>query len=259
VYLALDERPSAAVSRAGRAWVCWNRMGKIAPYDYDVWARYSDDVVPVEGVTGFRGEAEPSLVRLSWETSEYGLFEVYRSEVTLSAPVEESLPPQVVLSEECSSLLPLEAVLVSPEPVGGRGTVTFEDFGVTPGTGYVYWLGQLSATDCRVFGPLRVDVPLSGVPGVSPLLVVSPNPFRSGCVVRSSVGNTARVFDVHGRFVRELQVDDGMMGEDDSVSFYWDGKDANGGDVASGVYVVRVTDRHDPKTEEVVGKLLLLR
>jgi hypothetical protein len=266
VFLALDEQPSVAVTRAGRAWVCWQRMGKVAPYDYDIWARYSDDVVPVEGVRGFGALAGSDGVRLSWESDDYGWFEVYRASAAIGAPsgqsqavsrsaLDSSLSP-------CQSLLPPATELISDTSIEGKGKLVFVDSGVTSGNSYRYWLGRLGAQDCHVYGPVRVDVPGSVIPAQHPAsFVASPNPFRSACVVRSSSGNTARVFDLHGRFVRELCVSEETTGatEGGYVSFFWDGTDKSGKEVASGVYVVKVSDEHDPKGKEVIGKVIFLR
>ena len=265
VYLALDEWPSVAVAPSGRAWVCWQRMGKVAPYDYDIWARYSDDVVPVEGVRDFGAVPGSEGVRLSWQTDDYGWFELYRASAATGVLSGQSQAASQNASDSslslCQSLLPPAANLISPVPIMGRGKLFFDDSGVLSDSSYLYWLGQLGAEECRVYGPVRVDVPRSAIPIHPASLVASPNPFRSSCVVRSSTGNTVRVFDLQGRFVRELYVSRETAGatEGGYASFVWDGRDKSGKDVASGVYVVKVSDALNPRTKEVIGKVIVLR
>jgi len=266
VFLALDEWPSVAVSRGGRAWVCWERMGKVAPYDYDIWARYSDNVVPVEGVRGFTAEVRGGSVRLSWQTDEYGWFEVYRKDLTSGVAAFVILPVQSesldTVYTGCEILVPAGAGLISATPVMGKGKLEFEDADVLSGSSYLYSLGQVSVNGCRVYGSVRADVPGSAVPDAPRAWVVAtPNPFRSSCVVRSSAGNAAHIFDLHGRLLRVLLPTEKTAGatEGDYASFFWDGRDKDGKEVASGIYIVKVSDSRSPGTKEVIGKLVLLR
>jgi flagellar hook assembly protein FlgD len=95
------------------------------------------------------------------------------------------------------------------------------------------------------------------VPAVLALRQNTPNPFRGGTAVRYDIprdGTSARieVFDVSGRSVRVLT--DGPQ-EAGARLARWDGKDARGSVVASGVYYCRMTSED---FEESI-KLLLLR
>lgn len=76
-------------------------------------------------------------------------------------------------------------------------------------------------------------------------MTVHPNPFNPATTVRfanlpAEAEGSVRVFNLRGELVRELHA--GPFG--DRASFRWDGTDANGASVASGVYLVegRATD-----------------
>ncbi|NNE43503.1 MAG: T9SS type A sorting domain-containing protein, partial [Gemmatimonadetes bacterium] len=102
----------------------------------------------------------------------------------------------------------------------------------------------------------------SGAVGVSPIASVasglelsqnSPNPFRSATTLRFAVPNAGpvslSVFDVAGRRVAEL-----VNGAVDAGQYTatWDGRNASGKRVASGVYLVRLEAGAEAVTREMV-------
>ena len=83
-----------------------------------------------------------------------------------------------------------------------------------------------------------------------------PNPFRDETVIRFALPAagpaSVRVYNVAGRLVRELPTQRGSAGLNERI---WDGKDADGDTVASGIYFVRV----EAGGETAHGKLVLVR
>lgn len=93
-----------------------------------------------------------------------------------------------------------------------------------------------------------------GLPPALRLLPVHPNPFNPTASIRYELPATERVtltvYDVSGRLVKTLV--DGVMpaGANESV---WQGEDARGARVASGVYVVKLsTANAAPQTQKMV-------
>jgi choice-of-anchor B domain-containing protein len=93
--------------------------------------------------------------------------------------------------------------------------------------------------------PLTVSVGEAPVAQVARLVGAAPNPFNPRTAVRYEVPTHAAglplsltVYDVGGREVRELVAGPAAPGIFTST---WDGRDDQGADVASGVYVVRLT------------------
>jgi immune inhibitor A len=80
------------------------------------------------------------------------------------------------------------------------------------------------------------------VPGPSRLLSAWPNPFNPSTTIRFYADGTVPkvslfIFDVAGRLVRALEATTSSAAVYEAV---WDGKNGNGGSVASGVYVCRL-------------------
>jgi hypothetical protein len=93
-------------------------------------------------------------------------------------------------------------------------------------------------------------------PGYS-LLASAPNPFNPSTTIRFEVPSqggriTLAVYDVNGRLVRSLQ--DGFVAGGTGTA-QWDGRDASGREVASGVYFCRLSAAGVSQTR----KLMLLR
>ena len=83
-------------------------------------------------------------------------------------------------------------------------------------------------------------------------LSITPNPFRheTGIALTAPVGSPVivTIHDVGGRLVRRLML---LAGG----SLRWDGRDGNGREVASGIYIVRATAGNS----NVVGSRLVAR
>src|SRR4029079_4868487 len=81
-----------------------------------------------------------------------------------------------------------------------------------------------------------------------------PNPFSAGTTLQFELARrvpvTLAVFDALGRRVRTLVTDEAMA--PGSHSFDWDGRDANGARVASGVYFVHLAAGGDRVMQRAV-------
>lgn len=104
---------------------------------------------------------------------------------------------------------------------------------------------------------LTVDYPQAPPPPpvfLLKILDVSPNPFAVQIAIRlelpkETAGNL-RIYDVAGRLVRALPVTS-VNGE--PVTITWNGRDAGGKRVASGVYLIRIeTSRYSSQSKRIV-------
>jgi len=85
----------------------------------------------------------------------------------------------------------------------------------------------------------------------------APNPFNPTTTIYFNLTQagavTIRIYDVHGRLVRELQ--SGIWTPAGPGQMAWDGKDATGQAVASGVYMYQI----QTGAEQLMGKLVMLK
>ena len=109
------------------------------------------------------------------------------------------------------------------------------DYSVQAGKTYWYWIVLVGASVEEVYGPIEVHV--DAVPTVCAAYQNYPNPFNPLCTIRYDIPKAGRVsltvFDVSGSLVRTLVNgwrEPGVYGE------IWDGKDAGGAPMPSGVY-----------------------
>ncbi|MCX5801799.1 MAG: phospholipase D-like domain-containing protein [Candidatus Eisenbacteria bacterium] len=104
-------------------------------------------------------------------------------------------------------------------------------------------------------GSILVSVDnVAGVPKPNITLEAFPNPFNPSVNVRYLLSSPAmvslRVYDVSGRLVRTLQENHSELPGFHSIP--WDGKDTSGGNLGSGVYVVRLEAGKTARNEKVV-------
>jgi hypothetical protein len=97
--------------------------------------------------------------------------------------------------------------------------------------------------------------PGGGVPTPVPEVLVArldvwPNPFNPTTVVRFTAApgsrGSVKVFNLRGELVTTLHA-----GEFLTQEFKWEGRDANGAPVSSGVYLIRATDGQTTHTQKV--------
>jgi hypothetical protein len=122
---------------------------------------------------------------------------------------------------------------------------TFTDTEVDTNTTYYYWLESLDLDGTsQFFGPLNViignnpdDPELPYIPLFTRLMDAFPNPFNPSTNLRFELKDAANVmidiYNSRGQKIRSFQHDYAKAGY---YQIAWDGKDANGISVASGVY-----------------------
>lgn len=125
------------------------------------------------------------------------------------------------------------------ETVASDGTAEFVylDAAVEPGRTYTYRIG-VSDRDGEFFSPAdRVTLPAAAMV----LDQNVPNPFNPTTVIRFSLSSPApvklMVYDARGQLVRTLVDENRGVGPHDVV---WDGRDAGGDAVSSGIYFYRI-------------------
>ena len=94
----------------------------------------------------------------------------------------------------------------------------------------------------------------NGPEGAPPLSISFPNPSSSTVLMRATrpvEGESAilNILDYSGRLVRQLRLNGG------GTTLYWDGRDSDGRQVASGVYLLELEQRR----QRIVRKLVILR
>ncbi len=115
----------------------------------------------------------------------------------------------------------------------------YEDRAIEPGKEYRYVVGTVAADGPEIRSP---EVVARGVASLLALQQNVPNPFNPQTVIAFSLPSPAHVqldvYDLEGRLVRKL-VDERMQAGPRAVE--WNGRDDQGGAVASGVYFYRLT------------------
>ncbi len=132
------------------------------------------------------------------------------------------------------------AVLLSPDGTQELASYTVDatngklidndvkSIAVDPKTGTVYF-GTISGLASLTTPAAAPKVSFSGLNVYpNPFLVPNPKPLTVDGLVENS---SLKILTVDGRLVRDLSTPGGRIG-------YWDGKDQNGNDVASGIYII---------------------
>jgi hypothetical protein len=115
------------------------------------------------------------------------------------------------------------------------GTIAQWEAGTATAAGLTLRSGFWSA------GPASTAAPEGEAPRFSRLALPVPNPFNPRTQIAFTLAAdgriSLRVFDVSGRLVRALVEGALPAGEHSAI---WDGRDADGGDAASGVYFIQM-------------------
>lgn len=213
-----------------------------------VYANDSDDSsLPVE-LSSFTASADDTKVTLKWETgSEVGNigFYVYRSE-TADGPFKKI--SELVEGAGNSAL--------------GR-TYEYIDKKVEPNKTYFYYLEDIDVQGVRNRSDtIQVTVPLPKKPPEETRLFQNyPNPFNPETWIPFQLAEPADVtlyiYNVLGQLIRTLLLGQQNTGfyVNPSKTAYWDGKNASGEKVASGLYF------YELRTEKfrAVRKMVLLK
>ncbi|MDP8200717.1 MAG: T9SS type A sorting domain-containing protein [Candidatus Tenebribacter burtonii] len=138
-------------------------------------------------------------------------------------------------------------------------------YGVEENFTYYYWIESVSYSgETESFGPISLTIPLdgsnSGTPNTSDIYGLYqnyPNPFNPSTLISFALEEDSDVeliiYNVKGEKIKSIFND--HIYTDQVNSVVWDGKDASGKDVASGVYFYKlITD-----TNEYNKKMLLVK
>ena len=90
-----------------------------------------------------------------------------------------------------------------------------------------------------------------------------PNPFSDGTHFTFTLTQIPdelkiNIYTVAGRLVKKIDIPASQLNYDFN-KIYWDGKDADGDNLANGVYFYKVIMKDDDKTEESIHKMAILK
>ena len=151
---------------------------------------------------------------------------------------------------------------ISSEPMFASGHYGFNDCDVAPGVEYKYWVG-VDGNSSLVYGPVTIRTAARDS-RLARLELVSTNPVTDFLRLRAWPPTgladnrvSVRLFDISGRFVRDLYDGPGPSGSaaSEPISLEWDTKDYCGKRVGSGVYFLKL----EWPTGAIVRKVLVLR
>jgi|GEM_PF-1356358 len=132
---------------------------------------------------------------------------------------------------------------------GTQVSYSFTDTEVEVGSSYYYWLQSMDLGGSSVFyGPLTVDVntnpdgpeiPL--IPLVTKLMDAYPNPFNPSTTIRYQIKEAGDVrIEIYNTRGQKLRSFNNAKAKAGYYQVTWDGKDANGKELSSGVYIYRM-------------------
>jgi hypothetical protein len=223
------------------------------PWCYNYELDCGEVPLPVE-LSSFNAVVTANLyVQLLWtaetETNMLG-YNVFRSE-----------------DEEVSNALKFNDVLIGASNGSVAANYSYTDMDVVPGMTYYYWLeiNDLDLTT-QFYGPISVLVNLEeegpeipSIPLETKLIGAYPNPFNPGTSIGFSLAEPSRVtitiYNSKGQLIRTL-INSQEFAEGRNHSVYFDGKNQQGKDIASGIYFYIMQTNTD---HSEVKKMLLLK
>jgi len=160
------------------------------------------------------------------------------------------------------------AAQINAEPVPGNGTTNYasdyvyvDTIPVVQNTIYWYWIEDVSTDgEAVVHEPITLDVPFEDTPNTYEFYGLHqnyPNPFNPSTSISFNLDEDSNVeliiYNVKGEKIKSIFND--HVYADQVNSAIWDGNDANGKQVSSGVYFYKlITD-----TKEYQRKMLLVK
>jgi len=147
------------------------------------------------------------------------------------------------------------------DQLGSQISYSYIDGEVDNNTTYYYWLQSFDlGGTAQFYGPLTVlvsgnpdDPGIPVIPVVTQLMDAYPNPFNPSTTLRYGIKDAGKVridvFNVRGQLLRSFENDHATPGY---YSLIWDGKDASGNVVGSGMYLYRMTSGKFVSTKKVV-------
>ncbi len=214
--------------------------------EFAIASNTADNSLPVT-LQQFNARVEDNVVVLQWVTE---------AEINnLGFELERSTSP-------AGPFVRIAGYQTHPQLKGQGNTNTrteykYRDTQVEPGNVYYYRLYDVDYSGQRsLIGNLRVD--MSAVVTEFQLYPNYPNPFNPSTTIRFSIPSSIvsgdapvrlAVYDAAGRLVRTLLEGRGMSGE---FTVRWDGKNAYGESVSSGIYYARLQAGIYIKTQKMV-------
>jgi hypothetical protein len=206
-------------------------------------------------LSSFTGCMDDGLPQLAWTTqSETGNagWNVYRAESDAFA----------------------DAVLLTASLIAGAGTTSeptdyayTDEEAVDEGMVYFYWLESICCSgQSKTWGPVSIEIPSGGeepnTPEIPLDLGVSnyPNPFNPSTLICLTLAESdcaaaiVKIYNSRGQLVRRLEA---PRTADDAATFsaVWDGCDAVGKAVSSGVYLARI----QAGTHQMLHKMVMMK
>jgi hypothetical protein len=155
-----------------------------------------------------------------------------------------------ILRSESNELSGAETIssLIAAANTSNGAFYTFSDKNLTESSTYYYWLNNLDFSGTEGFyGPLAVYIDTFGegpeamIPVVTQALGNYPNPFNPATHLRYALAKAAlvnvQIYNSRGQLVRTLSQQHAQPGY---YNLIFDGKDASGRDLSSGVYLYRL-------------------
>ena len=210
-----------------------------------------DDPLPVVLSTFSAIQTQANFAQLNWTTqseSNNAYWNIYRAE-------ENNLDL---------------AISVNPSPIQGQGdstsetNYTFTDETVSPTNAtYWYWLESVSyAGESNICGNISIEMSQPDNPTPPTNLITGlhqnyPNPFNPNTKIQFAVKETTKatlsIYNQKGQKI--ITLFDGIAQPEQYYNLDWNGKDADGKSVASGLYFYKLeTDNND-----TIKKMLLIK
>ncbi|MCF7920766.1 MAG: hypothetical protein K9N06_12710 [Candidatus Cloacimonetes bacterium] len=148
------------------------------------------------------------------------------------------------------------SALINTELIPGQGTTMqvtnysyVDEYPLTQGDKYYYWLESISYSGAADnYGPVVLSVPLNGeeetpdIPEQFGLLQNYPNPFNPNTTIKYNLPIAGyielNIYNIKGNKITTLV---SGIKEPGYYQVNWDGKDDNGSEVSSGIYIYKLT------------------
>ena len=159
---------------------------------------------------------------------------------------------------------------INPSIIPAHNNSSINNYSFTDNTGdiqqgqtYYYWLESLSYSgENQLLGNIKIFIPQNNqnnspqITSLCGITSIFPNPFNPSASIKYklSVSGNAKleIFNFKGELIRVIDL--GYKEADKNYSIVWDGKNAQGKTVASGIYNFRLVS---PETKDTKKAILL--
>jgi hypothetical protein len=220
-----QDRPAIASDPAGNLVVVWQSENQ----DGSGWGIYGQRIETGTVHATFANitaEEDEGAVKLRWQVASdvpVAGYDIYRKSAAENVHIAVMLPPDAL---------------------------EFVDVAVRSGSSYTYTIAAVTKDGHTTFSP-PVSIKLDA--RELRLYQNSPNPFNPGTTIDYELADaeviSIRVYDALGRFVVELESGNKTAGHH---SVLWDGRNASGMQVSSGIYYYRLQSGKEVLTRKMV-------